>query len=336
MFDLTAKLPRVDLDELIELGDVDELVREIDRLCSRRDWPGLVRLRDRSRAAVARGKQLWPAAAHAEYRLALEAPGRWSALVLQDEGAGRFTLGPLPEVAASTHPWSELGPHLDGGPMSAAVAQERVVRGEDLSRLSPPPVGVFDPLPLTLMPWEATYSPATYTPDRLHAPMPAVPELAPAAGAVALDALPPSPETRALVQLADAWVTGSNGRATAVAVEGRAIDAVAALGVPAPRIRIAQVTPGEALAFMAWTAASGGAHARRRGMAAGRFDAWWTAATLAGLGDDWTAAELGPAVEELRWNVWAAGEPDTGWWFRLAVDDPEHGLGWAISAVDAA
>ena len=87
---------------------------------------------------------------------------------------------------------------------------------------------------------------------------------------------------------------------------------------------------------MAWTAASGGAHARRRGMAAGRFDAWWTAATVAGLGDDWTPDELGRAVGELHWFVWDAGEPDTGWWFRLAVDDPGHGLAWAVTAADAA
>ena len=61
--------------ELVELGDLDELTRQIDRLCSTRDWDALVDLRDRCRRALERGKQLWPAAAHAEYRLALEACG---------------------------------------------------------------------------------------------------------------------------------------------------------------------------------------------------------------------------------------------------------------------
>ncbi|MGH9188020.1 MAG: hypothetical protein ACRD0U_19780 [Acidimicrobiales bacterium] len=70
-------------------------------------------------------------------------------------------------------------------------------------------------------------------------------------------------------------------------------------------------------------------------MAAGRFDAWWAAATLAGLGEHWTAADLGDAVGELRWFVWDIAEPDTGWWFRLAVDDPADEMGWAVAATDA-
>jgi hypothetical protein len=87
---------------------------------------------------------------------------------------------------------------------------------------------------------------------------------------------------------------------------------------------------------MAWTAASGGAHGRRRGMAAGRFDAWWAAAAVTGVGDDWPAAALGAAVGRLRWFVWDAGEPDTGWWLRLAVEDPVSGRAWAVTAADAA
>jgi hypothetical protein len=327
------------LDTLIELGDLDELIREVDRMCDRRDWPGLVRLRDLSRAAVARGRQLWPAASLAEYRLALEAPGRFAAQAVVEQ-AGRFTLGPLPEVAASTHTWSELAPHLDGGPVAAVLAHERVVRGEDLSvgGTVTPAFDPFAPMPLALQPWEPAYPVATYTPDRVDTPMPDLPSPAP----VSLPAPGPRPLVAdvgagALVQLADAWVTGSNGRASSVAVAGSDIDAIAAiaaLGVPAARW--AQLSAADAFALMAWTAASGGAHARRRGMAAGRFDAWWAAAAVAGLEDDWTPDELGQAVGELRWYLWDAGEPDTGWWFRLAVDDPAHGLAWAVSASDAA
>jgi hypothetical protein len=333
------------LDTLIELGDLDELIREVDRMCERRDWPGLVRLRDLSRAAVARGRQLWPAASLAEYRLALEAPGRFAAQAVAEQ-VGRFTLGPLPEVAASTHTWSELAPHLDGGPVAAVLAHERVVRGEDLSGgggMAPvapvsPASDPFAPLPLALQPWEPAYPVATYTPDRVDTPMPDLPASTP----VSLPALgPPGPAARvadvgagALVQLADAWVTGSNGRASSVALTGSAVDAIAALGVPAARW--VPLSVADAFALMAWTAASGGAHARRRGMAAGRFDAWWAAAAVAGLDDDWTPDELGQAVGDLRWYLWDAGEPDTGWWFRLAVDDPAHGLAWAVSASDAA
>jgi hypothetical protein len=336
----------VTLDELIELGDLDELVREVDRRCSRQDWPGLVRLRDLSRAAaLSRGRQLWPAASLAEYRLALEAPAPFAARAVTEQ-SGRFTLGPLPEVVASTHPWSELAPHLDGGPVAAVVAHECVVRGQDLRDASRVPAGVFDPLPLALQPWEPVYPVATYTSDRVEVPMPALPQ------PIAVDLERVGPERRAvgvvedpgasaLAQLAEAWVTGSNGRSSAIAVTGSAADAseaVLALGVPARALRMVRLSAADALALMAWTAASGGAHARRRGMAAGRFDAWWAAAAVAGLDaeDDWTAEDLGEAVGELRWFLWDAGEPDTGWWLRLAVDDPVHGLGWAVTASDAA
>ena len=42
------------------------------------------------------------------------------------------------------------------------------------------------------------------------------------------------------------------------------------------------------------------------------------------------------AIGELRWYWWDAGEPDTGWTLRLAVEDPLDGLAWAVSATDAA
>jgi hypothetical protein len=334
----------VTLDELIEIGDLDELVREVDRLCSRRSWQELVRLRDLSRAAVSRGRQLWPAASLAEYRLALEAPGRFAATAIAQQ-AGRFALGPLAEVAASAHTWSQLAPYLPAGdPTAAAIAHERVVRGEDLTDDARVPAGVFDPLPLRLQPWEPVYPVATYWPDRLDAPMPTLPPTAPVERgpgeelpAPLIDPDPGAdPGASALAQLADAWVTGSNGRASAVAVAGSATRAIVALGVPTESLRIATLTAGEALALMAWTAASGGAHARRRGMAAGRFDAWWAAAAVAGLDDDWSAGDLGEALDELRWYLWDAGEPDTGWWLRLAVDDPAEGLAWAVTATDAA
>jgi hypothetical protein len=100
---------------------------------------------------------------------------------------------------------------------------------------------------------------------------------------------------------------------------------------------MAEVPAADALAHMAWAAASGGAHGRRRGMAAGRFGAWWVLAAAAGLLDDWPVDpdELGQAAGELRWFVWDAGEPVTGWGLRVAVDDPAEGLAWAVVAQDA-
>ena len=88
---------------------------------------------------------------------------------------------------------------------------------------------------------------------------------------------------------------------------------------------------------MAWAGASGGGHGRRRGAAAGRFAAWWTVAALSELLDAWPVSpdELGGAAAELSWFVWDAGEPDTGWTLRLAIEDPVDGLAWAVNATDA-
>jgi hypothetical protein len=328
----------VSLESLVERGDLDELTREVDRRCDGQDWDGLVELASRCRAAVQRGKQLWPVASHIEYRLALEAPGRWAAACLQ-AGAGRFALGPLPEVAASRHRWSELAPHVPSTPAAAMAAQERVVRGEDLSAdaraADLPPV--LD-LPLVLLPWEPNYAVASYEADRIEAPYPTVqPGQAVPAGRIEAGEQLADPLTvAALADLTSVWTSASDGRSSAVAVDGGAAAAVRALGAPVPSLR--PVSGSDALAVMAWAAASGGAHGRRRGAAAGRFAAWWALAALGGLVDDWPVppVELGAVANELRWYLWDAGEPETGWVLRLAVEDPEAGLAWAVAAVDSA
>ena len=92
---------------LVEGSDLNGLVRFIDGIVAERDWDGLVELRDRCLEATERGKQLWGAAQFAEYRIALDAPGPYAGAVVR-EGAGRYALGPLWEVAASTHTWDEL------------------------------------------------------------------------------------------------------------------------------------------------------------------------------------------------------------------------------------
>jgi hypothetical protein len=321
-------------EELVELGDLDELVRQVDRLAEADDWDGLVDLRDRCRRALERGRQLWPAASLAEYRLALDAPGKWAAAVLEPN-AGRFALGPLSEVAASTHTWEELAPRVPATPQAALAAQERVARGEDLSHDDRVDRQVVE-LPLALEGWEPNYPTAEYKASEADfGNPPAVSGWQPYAAEPA--PVVEDPEARrALVDLAAAWVTESNGRAEAAAVEGDAVGAVAALG--ARRGRVAEVDLAHALGAMAWTGASGGAHGRRRGMAAGRFAAWWALAALAGLLDEWPVPphELGAAAQRFRWYRWDVGEPETGWSLRLAAEDPERGRAWAMSAVDAA
>lgn len=329
---------------LIAGGDLDDLLRHADRLCTESDWDGLVELRDRCRQAHERGQQLWPVSNHVEYRLALEAPGRWAAGVLRP-GAGRFALGPLSEVAASTHRWDELAPHLPVTPEASFVAHERVVRGEDLSadpRVDP---GVLE-LPLRLEEWEPDYPVAVYRPhearfpERPATPLGTLPTVALAPVGPTVD--DPEP-CRALVELATAWVAESNGRVTTAAVDGDHADAVAALGdgeggSGVGAARLARIPFDEALATMAWTGASGGAHGLRRGMATGRFGAWWAVGALSGLLDRWPPApeDLGEAGARLRWYRWEPERPTSGWTLRLAVEHPDRGRAWSVEATDEA
>jgi hypothetical protein len=323
------------LDDWIDRGDLDELIRECDRLCERRDWAELTRLRDRARAAFDRGHQLWPAAVQAEYRLALEAPAVWAVPAV--EGAtGQFTLGPLTEVLASTHSWDDVAEHLTDARIAALVAHERVVRGENLEGEAEIDRTVLD-LPLRLESWEPAYTVATYHADRVDTPRPDLPRPGPQSS------LPPparpadDPDAvTALVDLAATWAADSNGRVEAVAVEGDARAAIAALGPT--RATVEPIPATIAAALMGWTAASGGAYGRRRGAAAGRFGTWWALAALTDLLGDWPldAGELGAAIDELDWLTWSTGEPDTGWSCRLAAQDPGHGLAWALVAGDEA
>lgn len=315
----------------IEASDTDELVRIVDGYSEARDWQALVELRRRCDEAVTRGKQLWGVAEYVRYRLALDAPAEWAGPVVT-EGPSRFTLGPLPEVAASTKSWAELEPYLEPTPERTMVANERVCRGEDLRGID---VGtpVLE-LPLRLEAWEPAYPLATYKPDRVEAPSPPRPsfrleQLDDSSG----DVIEDTEATSALVGVVEHWVTTSNGRAQAVCVEGSVRTAVAALGVR--RAGIEEVKPADALAWIGWAGASGGAHARRRGTAVGRFSAWWAAHEIAGL--DWPVDpdELGARISELHWYLWTDGSPDTGWILQVAVESPAEGLAWALSAVDA-
>jgi len=308
--------------------ELDALLREIDQLVAQRDWEGLVALRDRARHAHERGKQHWPAAAHAEYRLALEAPGAYAGRVIV-EGAGRFALGPLAEVAASTHRWAELDVHVPPGPLRTITVHECIVRA-DLTAYDHGDPRVL-PIPLALQSWEPLYPVATYRPDNADFPAPALPALAEVE-------LPPPPaesttdvdEARALRDLVSTWLAESNGLGHAVGVRGTAFTAIAALG--ARSARAARLSPADAMALMAWAGASGGAEGRRRGMAWGRFLAWECAAVLTGVDAD----ELGDVVDDLRWYVWDSFEPAIGWALRLAVEDTDNGVAWAIEARDQA
>lgn len=323
-----------DLDRWIATGDLDELLREVDRCCDRgragddAAWDDLGLLGRRARAAIERGHQLWPAASWSEFRLALEAPADRAAAVVR-EGAGWFGPGPLTEVVAQGHAWADLAPHLEAGPIRDLVAQERVLRGEDLTG----PGGHEHPeLPSRLLAWEPGYALAEYRADVSRFPAPDLPAPSATSTGRRRDGCAEAADgVRALEDAVRHWSSHSNGTVRAVGVEGTAADALTTLA--GDGWRWVPVDPAAAAAQLAWAAASGGARGRRRGAAAGRFEAWWVLATLAGVEEDWPV-DPGPAAAELRWFRWAPEGPEVGWTCRLAVEDPDHGLAWALDAAD--
>lgn len=311
----------------IELADTDALLRSVDGMAERRAWDDLLTLRTHLAAAVERGRQLWGVDEHVRYRLALEGPAELAVPVVQ-EGPARFTLGPLTEVIAQTKTFAEMDPLLTIPASRTVIAHERALRGERIT--AEIDASVFD-IPL-LQDWEPGYPVAEYKSDRAEFPTPE-----PVSGEV-LDLgseaprIEDDPTEEALLALVTPWTSMSNGVTDLVIVEGTALQAIATLGVPhATGRRVDLVT---ALEWMAWTAASGGAHGRRRGMAAGRFGAWSAVAALTGL--DWPAApdQIREAGESLEWWLWSDGAT-TGWVLQLAVGDPGDGLAWAFSAADA-
>lgn len=323
-----------EIDDLVHRADLDGLVRLVDKMCAAADWSSLLDLRNRCRAATTTGRQLWPAATLAEYRLALWATTPYTTEVL-DEDSGRLTIGPLTEVVAQHHDFDELRAVLPDGPRVGFIAHECALRGQRI------PNGFSNPLeiPFVVQPWEPSYSLAEYSDDGLNAPAPRLPEpsefvaVADVGAAEVVD----DPEiTLALRELVESWITSSNGRAEIVAVEGSAASAVAALGVASPRL--APIEPSLAMDWLAWAGASGGAHGRRRGAAIGRFGAWWTVAALADLTEEWPveADRIGEALSSLDWFWWDDGGPNLGWALQLAVADLGEGYAWAISAHDIA
>ena len=316
----------------VAAGDLDGLIRLVDGLCSAREWDGVLLLRDRSRQALERGLQLWPAAEYAEYRLALEAPPAFAGPVVV-EGAGRFAQGPLWEVAAASRTWADLSPHLPGGPARTMAAHERVVRGEDLGADDSIDRSVLN-IPLVIQPWEPEYPVAVYRTDNADFPDPAPIQAGsmtdlPAVGEQIDDQV----SIEALVDLGRVWVDQSNGSLQAVAVAGDPPQAVSAAGHDAAAMT--PIEPAAALAWMAWAGASGGAYGRRRGTPAGRFAAWWVVATMADL--DWPPdpSAVRDAAAGLRWLWWEPPGPASGWALRLAVGHPAEGISWAVEATDS-
>ena len=197
------------------------------------------------------------------------------------------------------------GPAAGAGPAAAFVAHERALRGEVIDGDSTAGLPDVLDLPYGLAPWEPAYALADVQRRRCRVPRAA--DCRPRSATSTLPATAPPPldddaVELAVRQLVEAWTASSNGRAEVVAVEGDAAGAVRALGVPRGPAGAARPRP-EAVAWMAWAGASGGAHGRRRGAAAGRFGALWLVAALGDALDDWPLPldELGELAAGLRW-----------------------------------
>jgi hypothetical protein len=319
------------IQSLVEASDLRGLLAAVDSLVDAGDWEGIVSLRDRCNEAVERGKQLWGVSQFAEYRLALDAPADHAGRVVK-EGAGRYALGPLWEVAASTHTWAELDPHLRDVRLRAFAAHERAIRGETLTGADIDH-DVVD-VPIELSSWEPSYPVAAYRSDQAAFPEWELPDMEWVELGEPGELLADDDAGEAILDLARVWIDESSGRGEARSVTGGAAEAIRALGPR--RVRMVEIGLEDALALMTWVGASGGAFGKRRGTSVGRAGAWWALASILGLAIEWPVApaELGAEGAGLRWFAWDPGDRVGGWNFHLAVEDPVDGLAWAVSAVD--
>jgi len=177
---------------------------------------------------------------------------------------------------------------------------------------------------------------AEYHDNEAKFPSPAIPNMgnAIAVPATSANVIHDSEVSTAFHQLVDAWTTQSNGELRIACVNGSVLDALATLDIQDARLSL--LTSGEALAWLTWAGASGGAHGRRRGNALGRDAAWWTVAALTEKTFHWPLSndELATAVNSLQWFWWDANEPTTGWNVRLCVHHADRNRSCALLLTD--
>lgn len=323
------------LEQLIQRADLDALVRYVDDTCSARDWDHLVDIRNDARAAVNTGRQLWPIATLANYRLALWAPAPVAVRAL-DDTARTFMPGPVPEILAVHHSWDDLSPHLEHGHDRGLFAYERALRGDNIGHDEP---AILD-IPIALQPWEPRYLCVSYNDSGVVEDTPHISPLNDnyITGASNVARVSDIDTTDAFRTMMNAWTAQSNGTAVAHVVEGDVSDALGALGYPEIESRVQQVHQHDAWTLLTWAASTGAAHGKRRGVATARSDAWWLFAHFAGITDTWPpdADECGEIAQSCRYYVFTNDKtPTAGWGLRLVVVDPDEGLSLALAAHDS-
>lgn len=329
------------LEDLVTRADLDGLVRLIDAACVSRDWVHLLEIRAAARQAADTGRQLWPAATLAEYRLALHSPAEIATQVLLLE-ASRFTLGPLTEVIAQHHTWDQLTEFLPHEPQSTYVAYECALRGNEIANAT----DLFPALeiPVQRANWEPQYQLAVYADNEATFAAPTLPPTSdattcdvPKGDAVTATRIDNEGVEIAAHQLVEAWTAQSNGRCTTALASGDVTNALGALGdVRTTCISLRSIASQDALSWLAWAGASGGAYGRRLGAATGRFGAWWMLAALGDALHQWplTAEQAGIIAAQWSWSWWDNG-PASGWQLHLVAHNETTNTSWAINANDA-
>lgn len=322
------------LDELIHRGDLDGLVRHVDNTVAVSDWEHLVTIRNDSRAALNTGRQLWPIATLANFRLALWAPAHFAVRAL-DDTARTFMPGPVAEILAVHHSWDELEQLVEPGHDRGIFAYERALRGDSIDSLEP---RILD-IPISPQHWEPNYLYASYNDDGV---VETFPTLHNHQHTISIDGIATTPiedfdTNDAFRRMMDSWTAQSNGSAQLAIVEGSPSEALGGLGFANIQSELAAVSCQEAWQALTWAGSTGGAHGKRRGVATARSDLWWLFAQIAGIAHEWPldTDECGEIALGCEYFVFRNEKtPTDGWGLNLIIFDPQEGLCVALSAHD--
>jgi hypothetical protein len=323
------------LEQLIHRADLDGLVRHVDDTCAARDWEHLVEIRNDARAAVNTGRQLWPIATLANYRLALWAPAHFAVRALEDT-ARTFMPGPVSEILAVHHNWEDLEPLLESGHDRGVFAYERALRGDIIDAHEPEILDV----PIALQLWEPSYHYVSYNDDGVVEEFPVFGRWNEAIVLEGIESasLDETDTIDAFRNMMNAWTTQSNGTADLVIVEASPAHALGALGYAGIETELSPISCHEAWEALTWAASSGGAHGKRRGVATARSDVWWLFAHIAGLSDEWPCDrdECGEIAHACEYYAFRNDKtPTEGWGLHLVIVDPDEGLSVALRAHDS-